>query len=265
MPSRNRALLLLNVFSIFVIVGVSLLLPRSYVRANKNRNLSKTIEAKALIDHDCYPNDEWHFVITQISNQDLAPSSIFVEWHNNQSETVNMDKFTGEVAHYTSFNNLNSTVKKAEATIYSEWDGQFNLSHGPCPTTTPTTTLTPTEVTPTPEETTPTPTEVEETPTPTETEEPTNTPTPTEEPEEEEEQEEEEEKESEEETVVGAPEEGQIAGVTSEPEASARQQILGAASYAETGVFDEHLYTITTIMGSISGAGSLLLKKKNEK
>ncbi len=92
---------------------------------------SKTITAKALYGHEC--NDkEWHFVITQIDDKDNAPDSIYVEWGNGDSENVPLDKFTGGTAHYTTTSNLDSPVVYAEADIYGDWSGQFNLSHGPC-------------------------------------------------------------------------------------------------------------------------------------
>jgi hypothetical protein len=93
---------------------------------------TKTIHAKALSDHECN-STEWHFVINQIDEEAHAPSSIHVEWANGASADVSLDKFTGGVAHYVTTANLDSTVTSASAEIYSEWDGQFNLSHGPCP------------------------------------------------------------------------------------------------------------------------------------
>ncbi len=92
---------------------------------------TQTITAKALIDHECDAS-EWHFVITQIEEESLAPATIFVQWGNGNSENVPLDKFTGKTAHYTTYSNLDSPVISAEAEIYGDWGGQFNLSHGPC-------------------------------------------------------------------------------------------------------------------------------------
>lgn len=124
-------------------------------------NNAKVIHAKALDSHDC-DSTEWHFVINQISSENLAPSSIRVTWANNVSENVLMWKFTGKVAHYVTVFNLGSTVTGASAEIYADWKGQFNLSHGPCSSPTPTPTFTPTS-----------------TPTATPTATPTDTPTST--------------------------------------------------------------------------------------
>lgn len=112
-----------------------------------------TINAKALTDHECN-NDEWHFVITQVANEGLAPPTIHVEWTNGNDEDVPLDAFTGSVAHYVTTDNLDSTVESASATIYNSWDGQFNLSHGPCNEVTTTTTSTTTTTTTTPTVTT---------------------------------------------------------------------------------------------------------------
>ena len=94
-------------------------------------NGTKIIHAKALTDHEC-DSTEWHFVINQISEGTLAPSSIHVAWANGASENVSMWKFTGGVAHYVTTANLGSTVTEASAEIYEAWSGQFNLSSGPC-------------------------------------------------------------------------------------------------------------------------------------
>lgn len=156
----------------------------------------KSISAKSLQSHDCY-DSEWHFVITQVKDEESAPESILVEWENGDKDTVGLTKFTGGVAHYVTSANLGSTIVKATAKIYEAWSGQFNLSHGPCkkptPTPTPTSTATPTATatkeyptktpTPVPHETpaaTPTNTPVPNTATPTATQPgPTNTPTAT--------------------------------------------------------------------------------------
>lgn len=149
---------------------------------------NQNITAKALLDHECN-SDEWHFVINQVDTEADAPATISVQFTNNSLQ-VGLDKFTGGVAHYTTTQYLDESVVSATASIYDNWSGQFNLSHGPCnsitptpsptPTPTPTPTPQPTPVpTPTPEPTpvpTPQPTPV---PTPAPTPEPTPTPTPT--------------------------------------------------------------------------------------
>lgn len=97
-----------------------------------------TIYAKALTDHSC-DNSEWHFIINGVSDA-TAPQSIVVAWANGQTETVLLDKVTGEAAHYATTSYLDSTVTSATAEIFAGWSGQFNLSHGPCvsaPTSTP--------------------------------------------------------------------------------------------------------------------------------
>jgi len=148
------------------------------------------VKTSTLCGHEINP-DEWHFLINQIDIEENAPVSITVLWENSNQEIVNLGKFTGGVAHYTTYSNLDSQVVDAWTTIYDGWNGEFNLSHGPAcpdPTPTPTLTFTPTwtpTYTSTPTETptetatataTNTPTE---TPTSTSTETPTSTPTET--------------------------------------------------------------------------------------
>src|SRR6266542_5109190 len=96
-----------------------------------------SVKADSLIDPDCdqdHPN-EWHFVINQIDTEAHAPASIHVTWANGNDEDVPLDKFTGGTAHYATGSNLDSSVTGATTDIYSAWllgNGQFNLSHGPC-------------------------------------------------------------------------------------------------------------------------------------
>lgn len=125
-----------------------------------NASANQTIEAKALDDHEC-DDFQWHFVITQIGNETQAPDSINVTWEasednetfssgnfssnntsgnttvgDNSSEEegleVQLAQFTGKTAHYNTSMNLDRNVTSANATIYADWDGQFNLSSGPC-------------------------------------------------------------------------------------------------------------------------------------
>ena len=254
------------------------------IKAESTNNTTKEIFAKALDDHECNTN-EWHFVITNIENRDWAPGFITVYWDNALSEIVTLEKYTGKTGHYTTYIYLGNNVTQAKATIYDNWDGQFNLSHGPCfgttptptptctpsPTATPTpspsptptvttipsptTTLTPTpteeEPTPTPETTstpTPTPTEKEPTPTPeaTSTPTPTTTPVPTSTPKP---------------TATSTPgptstptpkptstPAPEVAGVTDE-EVTSDGEVLGAAiGYADTGNTIENFMAISTVL-----------------
>ncbi|HEX9817008.1 MAG TPA: hypothetical protein VGB18_08510 [Candidatus Thermoplasmatota archaeon] len=76
---------------------------------------------------------KWSFVINQVKpGASAAPASIHVEWQNGLELDVSMTKFTGKVAHYTTSFNLVSPVVFAEAFIYEEWSGNFNLGRGPC-------------------------------------------------------------------------------------------------------------------------------------
>ncbi len=142
------------------------------------------ISAKALSSHGC-DDSEWHFIITQIDDPSLAPASIHVEWANGASANLTLSSVTGKSAHYYSYENLDSTVISATTSIYDGWEGEFNLSHGPCgePTPDPTEEVTDTPTPDPTEEVTDTPTpdpteEVTDTPTPDPTEEVTDTPTP---------------------------------------------------------------------------------------
>ena len=147
--------------AVATVVAVLAVMAGTVLSADGNGDQT-TIYAKALTDHECN-SGEWHFVINQIDDASLAPPSIYVTWANGNAQNVPLDKFTGKVAHYAVTDNLDSAVTQARTEIYASWDGNFNLSHGPCDTPTPTPTITPTPtptptITPTPSPTlTPTP------------------------------------------------------------------------------------------------------------
>ena len=93
----------------------------------------------------------WHFVITQIADDSLAPASITVYWDGGDlQEDVPLDirpggNPTGGTAHYTTTANAGHIVNDATATIYDAWPGEFNLSHTECeeePPVTPEATIT---------------------------------------------------------------------------------------------------------------------------
>jgi hypothetical protein len=136
------SILLFAIVQIFTNPGLRALLFRQEDTFATYQNIT----AKALVDHECN-TDEWHFVITQVSDQSKAPANITVIWENNATQTVSLQKFTGQTAHYATTSNLGSKVKSATTQIYSSWSGQFNLSHGPCgdsPTPSPSASSSPT-------------------------------------------------------------------------------------------------------------------------
>ncbi len=140
-------------YKLFALGTVLLVLALTLFAANPAQATTGmiTIYAKALTDHECN-STEWHFVITQVPFVFLAPSYIHVTWANGASQNVSRGAFTGKTAHYTTTAYLDSTVVSASAQIYFSWEGQFNLSHGPCPqppTKTPTSTPTSTPIPPT--------------------------------------------------------------------------------------------------------------------
>ena len=161
-------------FSLILVIGVLLATLGSGLATPTSAQGTKIIRAKALDDHEC-DDTILHAIINQIPNPSLAPPIVTFRWLNGAIEDVPLDNVTpGGVAHYYTTSNLDSPVIEITAEIFEEWDGQFNLSHGPCfgptPTVTPTETETPTV--------TPTETDVP-TVTPTNTDVPTVTPTKT--------------------------------------------------------------------------------------
>lgn len=62
---------------------------------------------------------EWHLLINQIDGESLAPSSIEVAFSDGHTHTVDLSKFTGQVAHYFIFDHLTDTLVTATAIIYN--------------------------------------------------------------------------------------------------------------------------------------------------
>jgi hypothetical protein len=93
-----------------------------------------SVKQATLSDPACNPSspNEWHFVINQIDTAAHAPGSIQVTWSDSSITTVNLQKFTGGVAHYSAPVVSGVYPTNATAAIYDAWRGQFNLSHGPC-------------------------------------------------------------------------------------------------------------------------------------
>jgi len=95
-----------------------------------------TVYSNGLNDYSCDVS-EWHFVITGvefgIDLSILAPASIHVVWDNGVDQDIPLSgPITSNVAHYRTNNNLDALVVSAKAEIDPLWQGQFNLSHGPC-------------------------------------------------------------------------------------------------------------------------------------
>jgi len=190
----------------FIVLGF-LLLSYSVAAAHNGppvETVDKLIHAKSSGSCD---TGEWHFVITQVAEEDQAPATITVSFSDGVEDgqsglwVLPLDDYTGHTAHYrllTSYEYgppFNWVYDGAATVIYGAWSGQFNLSHGPLtceappsttippvttvpPTTVPPTTVPPTTVPPTtvppvtsapPSTTTPS---VTETPTPTPAPEP---------------------------------------------------------------------------------------------
>ena len=171
--------------AIVVVVFLSgvLLLGTGSVAADGVKTIS--VHESSLTNHQC-DTTVWELIINRIAGgQGQAPNSIHVTWRNGNSAEIALSQFSGEgqfgTAHYRTTQNLDSVITSATAVIYSSWDGQFNLSHGPCPqqpTPTPTPTSVPPTATPVPTSTpSVTPTSVPPTATPTQVP-PSVTPTP---------------------------------------------------------------------------------------
>lgn len=121
---------------LMLITAAALMVATLAMPAMAGGGVSQQISAKSLTDQTC-DSSEWHFVITQVATEYLAPASIEVEFSGGDTVTVPLGDYTGKTAHYTEVSHLDETVVSATADIYNDWSGQFNLSHGPCGDTPP--------------------------------------------------------------------------------------------------------------------------------
>jgi hypothetical protein len=221
---------------------------------------SQTVQLHNTTTEDCNP-DEWHFLLTNIDDGEEAPAFITITFLNAGEVQIPLTSVTpGGLAHYFWTANLDDTVVGGEAVVYDGWDGNFNLSHGPCnepqtPTNTPTVVVptdtptvvvptdTPTVIVPTDTPTTPaeTPTTPAETPTtPAETpttpaETPTNTATTT--------------------VVTEVPSETATVGGATEvpsPTASVEETVAGVSNVPDSGIG-------TAFGGSGGGLASIMI------
>lgn len=90
------------------------------------------VKTSTLTGYSCDPS-QWHFVITQIGS--AAPSSISVTWANGDRASVALSVVTGGTAQYSTTQDLSTPVTDATAVVPPSWGGQFNISSGPCGTT----------------------------------------------------------------------------------------------------------------------------------
>lgn len=77
----------------------------------------------------------WHFVINGIKKTSDKPESILVTWQDGSQAVVPLDSTASKakVGHYTTGSPTGSAiVTDAEAEIFSDWSGQFVLSHVTC-------------------------------------------------------------------------------------------------------------------------------------
>jgi hypothetical protein len=100
------------------------------VGAQEHESGTTTQAAKAISDYSC---DEaaWHFIITDVQDNE-APATISVVFEDGTTEVIPLEKVTGNAAHYTSSTNVDLRVSSATAQLPAAWNGQFNLSSGPC-------------------------------------------------------------------------------------------------------------------------------------
>ena len=81
----------------------------------------------------CIEDGCWHFVITSVVDAASCPAELsavgegsegLVEWQ------IPFEKYTGGTCHYSSGENLDVELLEVSGEIYSQWEGQFNLSCG---------------------------------------------------------------------------------------------------------------------------------------
>jgi hypothetical protein len=72
---------------------------------------------------------EWEFVLDGLSS---APRFIHATWEDGAQEDVPLSAFSEGTAYYISTSHLEKKLVWASATLPLDWQGHFNLRHGPC-------------------------------------------------------------------------------------------------------------------------------------
>jgi choice-of-anchor A domain-containing protein len=81
--------------------------------------------------YGCSTLDEWHFVMTGVSNPNQAARTIRVAFANGQEVNIALDGVSGTTAHYYLAANLTTTVNLVTATVPGRWAGSLRLSAAP--------------------------------------------------------------------------------------------------------------------------------------
>jgi len=127
---KIASLSLVSMLLNLMMVGTLMIPSENILLANENIS----VKASTIVNPECeedHPN-EWHFLINKIDEGKTKPASIVVEWSDSIPSILYLEDSNSVNAHYRTTENSDSTVTNATAMIYDGWNGQFNLSHGPC-------------------------------------------------------------------------------------------------------------------------------------
>lgn len=77
-------------------------------------------------------DSSWFFVINQVRGG-IAPASIHLVWTDGTQADVPLTKDTpATIAQYETSQNTDVSLHSASAVLPDDWDGRFNIGHGPC-------------------------------------------------------------------------------------------------------------------------------------
>jgi choice-of-anchor A domain-containing protein len=81
--------------------------------------------------YGCSTLDEWHFIMTGVTNPNQAARTIRVAFANGTEYNIALDGVSGTTAHYYLAANLTTTVNVVTATVPGRWAGSLRLSAAP--------------------------------------------------------------------------------------------------------------------------------------
>ena len=81
--------------------------------------------------YGCNTLEAWHFVMTEVNNQNEAARNIRVAFANGQEVNIALNGVIGTTAHYYLATNLTTTVNLVTATVPGRWAGSLRLAEAP--------------------------------------------------------------------------------------------------------------------------------------
>ncbi len=94
-------------------------------------NSSRVAVVSDNTSYGCNTLEAWHFVMTEVNNQNEAARNIRVAFANGQEVNIALNVVIGTTAHYYLATNLTTRVNLVTATVPGRWAGSLRLAEAP--------------------------------------------------------------------------------------------------------------------------------------